>query len=158
MHTCGSIYWGMINPPEIISLKKTDFPSPGSHHLSVAHHQGYELLCLSLLCDRAMNTLILQGSCAYNHSCHELMSVIVLSCPEDAVSPQWPPTFDCYNLSASLFAHVLRILRKECVTLMSHLWRSRHKHLSSVLWPTVSLCINQHASLMKTGSCTNLWV
>lgn len=36
MHGCGSIHWSMVHLPEDITLKKTEFTSPGSHQLSRA--------------------------------------------------------------------------------------------------------------------------
>lgn len=79
-------------PARSTPLIQTNSPSFRSHQLSIApqlHGDARESLLLPSL---NLTGLISWRSCAEKQSCHKLMSVVVLSCPDGTVLLQssWP--------------------------------------------------------------------
>lgn len=72
---CGAIRWRLANIQVVTSLKKTDCPSPRSHHLSMASkfwEECYEPLSFQ---SKIFTSLLLCRHCAGSKTCCELMSL-----------------------------------------------------------------------------------
>lgn len=159
---CGAIHWSTVNLSEATPLTETDSIFPGSHQLSIALQlwiEVYKPLPSMLECWLAWsNTCVLQATTVVVRSGAE----VILSCSEDAVAV-WSSTAsgsDSFLPSVPWWS--LCLVRGMWCTCPMCGW-ALHRHLLSALGPVMTFSINcctlhKETSLMRSESCTNLWV
>lgn len=146
-------------PARSTSLIQTNSPCFKSHQLSIApqlHVEAYES-CFSH--PGILSGLTSWRSCAEKQSCHELMSVMIRSCPDDTSMLQSSPPLPLVSIPPSLFQWLLSLGERNWLCPICS-W-TVHKQVFSTLRPAASYYIShqlrcRETSLIMLNSCTNL--
>lgn len=105
--------------------------------------------------------LHLHRSCVGNQSHCELMSTVVLSCPEDIVSSHYFLLLALAIFPFLLLSCLLSFGGGWFVISWFYLWLSMPQMGYVLHGPAIRFCVKHHlylkASLMMTESCTNVW-
>lgn len=152
---CGPYTNGMGSSTQGLTKSHT---SEENHKLSIAPPLGWGSVN-PFQPHTGLLGFVLCRSWAYNHSCHELLSPGVLSCPEDAISLCSILAYDSYNISTPLPGWSLSLKEVGYNTVVSFVaWHSTDicsLHFDS-MWVSAFVTAHCTEKLLQGGLRTTL--